>query len=350
MRLLLTADPELPVPPKLYGGIERIVATLGASLAARGHEVALAAHKHSDAAGGWRLFPWPEERSHGLSSSLANMGALQAAAAAFCPDLIHSFSRLLYLGPELLRRRLPKLMSFQRAPTGRTVSWAARLAGDSLDFTGCSEGISAAGRRGGGHWQTIYNFVDLSQYDFSPKVAGDAPLLFLSRIERIKGAHIAIAACRQAGRRLIVAGNHAEDDSDNGVYWREQILPELDRPGVEYVGAVNDKQKNGLLGQAAALIVPVQWEEPFGIVFAESLACGTPVISCPRGALPEIVREGVDGFLVQTVSEAAYAIGRLGDLRRADCRTRAETHFSKDVIVAQYEMLYGRLLEACDHN
>ena len=268
------------------------------------------------------------------------MATLRAAVTVFKPDLVHSFSRLFYLGALLLRHRLPKVMSFQREPSGRTVRWAARLAGRSLVFTGCSEAISLRGRQRGGHWETIHNFVDLASYEFSPTVPDDAPLVFLSRIERIKGAHTAIAACRQAGRRLILAGNHADDDSEHGRYWREEIVPHLGHDGVEYVGPVDDVQKNRLLGQAAAMIVPIEWEEPFGIVFAEALACGTPVISCPRGALPEIVRPGVDGFLVRDAEEAAAGIAQLTGLDRADCRARAESCFSKEVIVGQYEALY----------
>jgi glycosyltransferase involved in cell wall biosynthesis len=345
MRILLSADPEIPVPPLHYGGIERIVASLTAGLLARGHEVALAAHPDSNPATGCRLFPWPARRSQHRGDAWANMGALRQAVASFQPEVVHSFSRLLYLGHLLLRRKLPKIMSFQREPSGRTVRWAARLAGNSLMFTGCGEAISARGRqRGGGNWQTIHNFVDLASFDFSPSVPADAPLVFLSRIERIKGAHTAIAACRLAGRRLWLAGNHVEDESEHGRYWRDEILPELGRDGVEYVGPVDDAQKNRLLGQAAAMIVPIGWDEPFGIVFAEALACGTPVISCPRGALPEIVRPGVDGFLVKNVVEAAAAILRLPDLRREDCRDRAQSCFSKEVIVPQYETLYGRLI------
>ena len=343
MRILLTADPELPVPPKLYGGIERIVASLGAGLVARGHEVALVAHPDSERTAGWRLFPWPGRRSQHRGDALANMAALHAAVTKFKPDLVHSFSRLFYLGSLLLRRRLPKVMSYQREPSGRTVSWAARLAGRSLVFTGCSEAISSRERPRGGRWETIHNFVDLAFYDFSPAVPDDAPLVFLSRIERIKGAHTAIAACRRAGRRLILAGNHADDDSEHGRYWREEIVPHLGHDGIGYVGPVDDVQKNRLLGQAAAMIVPIEWEEPFGIVFAEALACGTPVISCPRGALPEIVRPGIDGFLVQNVEEAAAAILRLSSLHRSDCRARAESCFSSDVILGQYEALYHRL-------
>src|SRR5262249_47761422 len=158
------------------------------------------------------------------------------------------------------------------------------------------------GRRAGGEWRAVHNFVDTDFYTFQPAVAADAPLVFLSRVERIKGAHTAIEVARRAGRRLIIAGNRASAGPEPD-YREHGIAPRLG-PGMEYVGQVDEAQKNVLLGQAAAMVVPIEWDEPFGIVFAEALACGTPVISCPRGALPEIVRPGTDGFLVTSVAEA----------------------------------------------
>jgi glycosyltransferase involved in cell wall biosynthesis len=262
------------------------------------------------------------------------------------PEVIHSFSRLLYLLPVLRDQRLPKIMSFQREPTQRTVRWANRLGRDSITFTGCSKAISQRGREGGGTWQTIHNFVDIERYTFQPTVPDDAPLLFLSRVEPIKGAHIAIEACRIAGRKLIIAGNHSEKQDKEGRYWRDVIRPKIDGRDVEYVGPVNDTQKNQLLGQSAALIVPVQWDEPFGIVFAEAIACGTPVISCPRGALPEIVMNKIDGYLVNDVGQAADAIRSLPLISRTSCRQHAQNCFSTEAIVPQYENLYQRLLDA----
>jgi glycosyltransferase involved in cell wall biosynthesis len=340
MKLLLTADPELPVPPKLYGGIERIIADLILGLRQRGHEVALAAHPDSTVEVD-RFYPWRGAASQRLSDTLKNSWILRRAVADFQPDLLHSFSRLMYLLP-LLPGRLPKLMSYQRQPSRRTTSWARRLAGGRLQFTGCSEHICRTGRRGGGRWTAIPNFVDVDRYTFQPSVAADAPLVFLSRIEPIKGCHLAIEAARRSGRRLLIAGNHAEE-GENGRYWREQILPHLGRDGIEYVGPVDDRQKNALLGQAAAMLVPVQWEEPFGIVFVEALACGTPVISCPRGALPEIVRNAREGFLCQTVEEMINAIGQLTSLKREDCRRRVEEAFARDAVVTRYESVYEQL-------
>lgn len=342
MRLLLTADPALPVPPSHYGGAERIVDLLARELSRRGHTVGLVA-----AAGSTcpvhTLFRWAAAPADSPLDTLRNSFALGAAVREFNPDLVHSFSRLAYLGP-LLNGRLPKVMSYQRIPTARNVRWATRLAGDSLVFTGCSDFIAALGRPEGGTWHGVPNGVDTALYPFSPAVAAAAPLVFLSRIEPVKGAEVAIAVARRAGRRLILAGNHAEDGSTAGRYWRERIVPEIDGNRVVHFGPVDDAQKARLLGEAAALLVPVQWDEPFGIVFAEALACGTPVLSCPRGALPEIVRDGREGFLARDEAELVQAVARLGEIDRAACRRRIEEAFSVPVVVDRYEAIYRRAL------
>jgi glycosyltransferase involved in cell wall biosynthesis len=273
-----------------------------------------------------------------------NTLALARAARSFRPDLVHSFSRIAYLLPHL-RGRVPLIMSFQREPTHRTVALAVRLAAPGrLTFTGCSDYIARRGRAAGGEWHGIPNFADTDGLTLgSPSVPVDAPLVFLSRVEEIKGAHWAIEIARRTGRRLVIAGNHSDRDDPEGRFWREKIAPEIGKGGVEYVGAVDDVQKNALLGAARAMIVPIQWDEPFGIVFAESLACGAPVISCPRGALPEIVRPGIDGFLIRSIEEGCEAVERVGALDRTECRRRAVEHFSAGAVVARYIDLYSKV-------
>jgi glycosyltransferase involved in cell wall biosynthesis len=342
MRLLFPVDPFLPVPPKHYGGIERIVALLLTHLRRRGHQVALVAHPESQAPTDY-FIPWPEIAPGTLSAHCRNERTLLKAVSDFRPDLIHSYSRLLYLS-RLLRGECPKIMSYQRQTGGLRTSIAAWLGGRTLAFTGCSEFIAAMGRAHGGQWHAIPNFVDAEAFRFSPAVPADAPLVFLSRIEPVKGAHVAIEVAKCTGRRLILAGNHAETGAE-GDYWRHRIQPEIGKNGIDYIGPVDDGAKDRLLGSAAALLVPVQWEEPFGIVFAEALACGTPVISCPRGALPEIVRHGVDGFLVDDIESACRAVDDLGSLDRAACRARVEQHFSAEAVVPRYEALYDVLVE-----
>lgn len=337
MRILLTADPEICVPPEGYGGIERIVDALARSLASRGHEVGLVARAGSTCPVPTR-FAWPAGSSRGAENTLRNAMALARAVREFRPELLHSFSRLAYLLP-LLPTRLPKIMSYQRHTGGRQVRAAALLAGASLRFTGCSEFICGQGRTAGGSWTAVHNFVEPEKFTFVPSVPDDAPLVFLSRMDRIKGPHLAIAIARASGRRLILAGNHAASGPDHD-YWRSEVAPHIGRGGVEWAGEVADEAKNALLGQAAALLVPIQWDEPFGIVFAESLACGTPVISSPRGALPEIVEEDVTGFLINSEAEGAQAVRRLGALPRPACRRAAEERFSANVATQRYLDLY----------
>ena len=340
MRILITADPEIEVPPRLYGGIERIVDGLVRRLRALGHQVCLVAKPGSQCAADV-LHGWPGASSLSRADTLANTWALWRAVRAFQPDVIHSFSRLAYLAP-LLRGSIPIVMTFQRDPTLRTVGLAVKLAApDVLRFTGCSDYIAACGRRAGGDWRGIPNFFEIDALKFSPTVAPDAPLCFLSRVERIKGAHWAIEIARRTGHRLVIAGNHAESDVEDD-YWRKEIEPWIGRDGIEYVGPVDDIQKGKVLGEACAMVVPVQWDEPFGIVFAEALACGTPVISCPRGALPEIVRQGIDGFLVKSIEEGCEAVTKLGAIDRAGCRRRAEQEYAPEVVVQRYCDLYER--------
>jgi glycosyltransferase involved in cell wall biosynthesis len=337
MRILLTADPELPVPPVNYGGIERIVDALARALAASGHEIGLMANTASTCAVKSR-FAWPAPDSRGAVNTVRNALALRRSVRSFQPDVLHSFSRLAYLGP-LLPSNVPKIMSYQRHTGGRQIAWAARMASDSLRFTGCSEYIAAMGRRAGGTWHAIPNFVELEKFDYVPRVPPDAPLVFLSRVESIKGADLAIAIARAAGRRLMIAGNHARSGPER-VFWDRAIAPAIGRDGIDYCGPVDDAQKNSLLGRAAALVVPIQWDEPFGIVFAEALAAGTPIISCARGALPEIVRPGVTGYFIQTAADGVDAVRRLDQLDRAACRRDAAERFSVGPCAARYLEVY----------
>jgi glycosyltransferase involved in cell wall biosynthesis len=336
LKILLTADPPIPVPPTGYGGIERIVDALVRHYKAHGHTVGLVAHPDSTCASDAR-YSWQGIR--GRWNAIGNSRVLIKAVAQFEPDVLHSFSRLGYMLP-LLSRRLPKVMSYQRHTGGWQIAWASRIAGRSLKFTGCSEFITAMGRKAGGNWACIPNFIETEKISFVPSVPPDAPLLFLSRIESIKGPDIAIEIAKASGRRLILAGNRPESGPERE-FWDKHIEGQLGRGGIEWIGEVNDTQKNGLLGRAAALVVPIQWDEPFGIVFAEALAAGTPVITCARGATPEIVDEGRTGFFISNSLEGASAVMRLGEISRSACRQSVVRRFTREVCAAQYLELYA---------
>ncbi len=308
LKIAITADPYLPVPPKLYGGIERVIDFLVRGLVARGHEIALFAHPESHTDG--RLVPYGVPPHVGTRARLAELWQVGAGLwrdrAGI--DLVHSFGRL-----------------------------------DSVRFTGCSSSVYRdRPSRGAGTWHTVFNGVPIAKYDFVPRVAPDAPLVFLGRLEPMKGAHHAIAIARQSGRQLIIAGNRVEEGA--GVrYFAERIAPALDGGQITYLGPVDDTQKNDLLGAAAALLMPVEWEEPFGIVMAEALACGTPVIGFPLGSVPEVVRDGVTGYLCPTADDAASAVGRLDRLDRSAARADCEARFSDTAIVDAYERIYAEM-------
>src|SRR5207248_3074268 len=187
-------------------------------LTAAGFEVGLVAHRDSTATAKV-LFPWPGFKSKPKMDIVRNSAASWRAVREFKPDVLHSFSRALYMLP-LLRTRLPKIMSYQRHPGTRQVAWPSLLGGETLFFTGCSEHICEHGRPAGGRWQAIHNFIDPRKFTYSPSVRADAPLVFLSRVEPLKGAHVAIEVARQTGRRLLIAGNHAATGA-GGRYWTE---------------------------------------------------------------------------------------------------------------------------------
>jgi glycosyltransferase involved in cell wall biosynthesis len=190
-----------------------------------------------------------------------------------------------------------------------------------------------------GHWRAIFNGVDLAGYQLARDVPADAPLVYLGRIERVKGVHLAIEIARRTGRRLMIAGDPV--DASGHEYFSTEIAPVIDGELVQHVGSVNDEQKNVLLRSAAALLFPIQWDEPFGIVMAEAMACGTPVIAWPRGSVPEVVREGVNGFVCRSIDEAVSAVDRVASLDRQAVRQDCEARFDARVIASQYEAMYA---------
>ena len=234
-RILLTADPGIPVPPKLYGGIERIVADLAKGLVERGWEVGLVASKGSKVEG-VKVFPWAVDRPCGPGCHAANAVTLLRAWRKFRPDVVHSFSRLIYLWP-ILWAGGKAVMSYQRETGGWNLKLAKVFGGKRLEFTAISEHIAAQGRRQGGKWHVVPNFVDTEKYKFVRDMSAEAPLVFLSRIEPIKGADLAIRIARMAGKRLILAGNRVESGSAKG-YWEKEIEPHLGRDGISYAGEV----------------------------------------------------------------------------------------------------------------
>lgn len=340
MRIAITADPELPVPPRLYGGIERIIHLLVRGLISRGHDVTLFAHPDSSTPA--RLVRYPGRSSRPWWDTARNSALIANDVRRGNYDIVHSFSRIAYLLP-LLPLRLPKLMTYQRPITRRSVLLARRLSRGTLHFSAISRQLMAA-VQDIGVWHLVYNGVELDTLAFTKTVQRDAPLVFLGRIEHIKGTHLAIDVARRAGIPLVIAGNIAPE---HRAYFNEQVQPHIDDRLVTFLGPVDDEQKSHLLGRARALLMPVLWEEPFGIVMAEAMACGTPVIALARGAVPEIVADGVTGFVCDNLDGLVKATNRTSEIDRAACRGRAELLFSADAVVSGYLQAYGEICSGC---
>jgi glycosyltransferase involved in cell wall biosynthesis len=336
-RIAITADPELPVPPRLYGGIERVIDMLARGLVERGYDVSVFAHRESNTAG--RLIPWPGSNSRKLVDTARNASTLARVAAVQGFDLIHSFSRIAYLTP-LLPTPIPKLMTYQRPISRRSIQAGHLISGGTLWFTAISRWMMRH-VEDVGTWRLVFNGVPLRTYRFRADRLTDAPLVFLGRVEEIKGPHLAIDIAIRAGRRLIIAGNIPPEHQ---AWFDHMIAPRIDGDQVAYIGPVDDERKNELLGTAHAFLMPILWDEPFGIVMAEALACGTPVLGTCRGAVPEVVEHGRTGFVCENVTELADAVARVDQLSRADCRRHVEELFSETAVINAYTQVYDEML------
>jgi glycosyltransferase involved in cell wall biosynthesis len=324
------------VPPRYYGGIERIIDLLVKGLHARGHDVTLFAHRDSTTSA--RVVGYRGRSSRSLVDTVTNSTLIAGNVYLGNYEILHSFSRLAYLIP-LMPLGLPKLMTYQREVTRRSVALAHKLSRGSLQFCAISRQMMEH-VRDVGVWHLVYNGVPVKAFGFATSVPADAPLVFLGRIEHIKGTHLAIEIARRAGMRLVIAGNVP---SGHQGYFDNNIRPWIDGSSVKYIGPVDDRQKSELLGRARALLMPILWEEPFGIVMGEALACGTPVVGFSRGSVPEVVEDGVTGFVRDSVDGLVEAVGKIDTISRANCRSSAEQKFSDDIVVESYLNIYRAL-------
>ena len=334
MRILLIMDPGIPVPPKLYGGIERIVYMLANEYKKNGHEVTLLAGPGSYCDGKTVIFGKTNNNPSKLEwykNVLSVWKYLMTHKDEF--DLIHNFGRLLYLIP-VLNHPAKKIMSYQRQVSPKGIRLATYLPNQNLIFTACSDNCGATGNVTG-TWKTVYNGVDFSQYDFNGDVNEASPVMFLGRLDKVKGLHTAITAALKTNHKLIVGGNIPTTD-DNYQYYKTEIEPLFDNEQIVYVGELNDEEKNRYLRQSKALLFPIEWEEPFGIVMVEAMACGTPVIGFKRGAVPEVVDEGITGYIVNDLEGMINAINRIDKIDRLKCRERAEERFGSAKIAKDY--------------
>jgi glycosyltransferase involved in cell wall biosynthesis len=340
MRILFITDPGILVPPSGYGGIERIVGDLAVEYIKMGFTVDLLTTKGSNIYGcsihsiGNAGFP-PTKFVMYASIFKAWFFLLRKNNQY---DLIHNFGRLLYLFP-VLKTNTRKIQSYQREITSRNAETVLKFNPVNLAFTGCSVNLITRANPLG-YWKGIHNCVVFNKFQLKDFVnIFNAPLVFLGRIERIKGCHTAIEVAKITGRKLMIAGNISKLPEEIH-YFENEIKPHIDGINIEFVGEVDDVQKNELLGMSAALLMPIEWNEPFGIVMIEAMACGTPVIAFPYGSVPEVVEEGITGFVVRDSQEMIHAVSRINQIDRSLCRQTAERRFDVSVIAKEYLSLF----------
>jgi len=327
-------DPGVSVPPKLYGGHERLVYMFAEQYIKMGHAVTIMAGPDSYCSGKTICFGkngLPKSKFQSLLEVFIAWKYLFLNHNKY--DLIHNFGRLVYLIP-ILNKRVKKIMTYGRVVTYQNIEKICSKPNRNLVFTGCSNYLVSTGNVAG-VWTTVYNAIDFDKYTLQSSVANDSPLMFLSRLDKIKGCHNAIELAKRTGRKLIIAGNisHVAAEQD---YFKTEIEPKIDGEQISYVGALNDEKKNEYLGKCAALLMLIEWDEPFGMVMAEAMACGTPVIGFNRGSVPEVVEEGVTGFVVNNIEDAIDALKKVPKINRSLCRERAIGRFNVDVIAGDY--------------
>lgn len=329
------------VPPKLYGGTERVVAHLTDALVDLGHEVTLFAS--ADAETRARLIPVrdqairldPAPFKSDLAAHMTMLSQVLARADDF--DVIHFHTDMIHFP------------FFARCADKTITTLHGRL--DMKDLPEVYErwsdfglvSISDDQRRPipFANWKaTVHHGMPADQYRFSPKSNGY--FAFLGRISPEKRPDRAIRIATALGKTLKMA---AKVDAADKVYWETVIKPMIDgNPLIEFVGEIGDHQKSAFLGGAEALLFPIDWPEPFGLVMIEAMACGTPVIAFRCGSTTEVIDDGATGFLVDTLEQAIAAASRAHLLDRESIRARFELRFSATAMARRYLDVYGDLL------
>ncbi|MCM2282576.1 MAG: glycosyltransferase family 4 protein [Bdellovibrionaceae bacterium] len=326
------------VPPALYGGTERVVHTLTESLIDAGHDVTLFASGDSQTRARLRA-PIPRAlrlenfKRDPLACHLLLLEMVMDEAADF--DMIHFHTDLMHLP---MTRQIP---------TASVTTLHGRLdLPDVIAYHGryCEHPVVSISRSQreplpDANWvATIHHGLPTDRLKFS---RGDGGYLaFLGRLSREKRFDRAVRIAQRAGLPLKVAAKR--EDSHDADYV-SQIEPLLRQKEVEFVGEINDSQKSEFLGRARATLFPIDWPEPFGLVMIESLACGTPVIAYPHGSVPEIIQDGFNGFVVDSIHGAVEAVRRIGEIDRRKCREDFQNRFSQERMTEQYVRLYDRL-------
>lgn len=338
MRIALIAPPFIPVPPTNYGGTELFIGHLAVGLKKLGHDVVVYTNGEATIPVERRwLYPkseWPIKGEVYDSMKDMNHTAWAVRDAAPECDLIH-----LNNAPGLVHSRFvanPFVYTIHHPQHDGLSSFYCHY--PDVRFVTISH-FQRHREKLLRHVHTIYHGLDFSKYRLTERK--QPYVAFIGRIAPVKGTHLAIAAAKKAGIPLKIAG---EVQPLYRKYFENEVKPHVDGKSVEYVGQADLAAKNELLGNALAMLFPIQWDEPFGLVMTEAMACGTPVLAMPGGSVPEIVKDGVSGFLCQSPDEIAARIHEAGRFVPREVRAYAEREFSLEHMVHQYADLYSNII------
>jgi glycosyltransferase involved in cell wall biosynthesis len=327
------------VPPKGYGGTERIVSYLTEGLVKRNHEVTLFASADSETQArlisicpqGLRLY---QKGVDGLAYHFIQLEEVLKISSEF--DVIHFHNEYLHF---------PVSRNSHYAHVN-TLHGRQDVPGLSLLYEKFNDmpvvSISEHQRIPLPHalWvATVYHGLPLDLY--KPVIQPGKYLAFLGRISVEKRVDRAIEIAKRAGIPLKIA---AKVDPNDTKYYESKIKHLLDDPLIEYIGEIGEERKEEFLGNAAALLFPIDWPEPFGLVMIEAMACGTPVIAYKNGSVPEIIDDGVTGYIVSSIKEAVNAVHKLNLISRSQCRKKFEERFDADRMVRDYEKVYDKVI------
>jgi glycosyltransferase involved in cell wall biosynthesis len=339
MRIAVISPPWAPVPPLLYGGIELVVDRLCVGFQDAGHEVLLYATGDSTCAVPTQ---WVLEQSEGMRIGMAvpeqrHVMHAYEAVKAWGADVVHDHS---IIGPFHAADRYPEL------PVATTIHGPfneeltdlyERLNHSNIPIVAISHAQAASAPRVKVA-RVIHHGVDVADFPYGDGSGGYC--LFLGRMSPDKGPHRAIAAAEEAGVPLMMAAKMRE--AWEHTYFNEFVRPHLS-DSIQYLGEVPHEEKLELLAGATALLNPIRWNEPFGLVMIEALACGTPVLAFAEGAAPEIVRDGETGFLCEDEADMAAKVDAAAKLDRAACRGAVESYFSVKRMVDEHIELFEEM-------
>ena len=352
MKIAIVSPVMIEVPPKKYGGIELMVTNLALGLADRGHKITIFCaggsslkHKNIKLV---KSTPYPTYDRLNENRRWEAKEILEVLGKQDDFDLIHFFYE-----PKIFEFPVDggmlNLLQFFRKPLVVTFSNTTAISENITYYQKNQKEFSQIAKifiseRQRSHLeflnkaQVIYNGIEVEKYKFEKQKNGY--LFFLGRISKDKGILEAIEVAKKTKHKLVIAARISPVDQE---FYEQKVKPLIDGKEIKYIGEINFKNKVAWLAGAKALVFPIKWEEPFGLVVTEAFACGTPVLTTRFGSMPEIIKNGYNGFISENIGEMIKQVGELDEIKPANCRSSA-LEFSSQKMVADHEKLYLKML------